>query len=102
MIKVYSNPNPSLVHNMRNVLQLEGIETEIRNENLLTTAGGIPVHHAWPELWIVNEASYPQAMAIVEKAIQEDEDPQRAWRCKSCGEENEGQFAVCWNCGEEG
>ena len=28
-----------------------------------------------------------------------DESPQAPWRCSGCGEDNEGQFGACWNCG---
>jgi hypothetical protein len=35
---------------------------------------------------------------LIDAAIVE-ESPHQSWRCKRCGEQNEGQFAACWNCG---
>ena len=28
-------------------------------------------------------------------------DTSENWKCKKCNEVHEGQFKVCWNCGEE-
>ncbi len=27
--------------------------------------------------------------------------PAPSWRCKNCGEDNPGNFEVCWNCPKE-
>ncbi|MDH3267048.1 MAG: DUF2007 domain-containing protein, partial [Gammaproteobacteria bacterium] len=39
-----------------------------------------------------------RARQLIDAAIA-GESPQAAWQCRQCGEENEGQFAACWNCG---
>ncbi len=102
MIKIYSHQNPSLIHHLKNVLQVEGIHAEVKNEILGGTVGQIPPTECWVELWIVNEASYPEAMAIIEGAVGDENESSESWTCAGCGEENEGQFAVCWKCGKEG
>ncbi|MFC2150136.1 DUF2007 domain-containing protein [Calditrichota bacterium] len=99
MIKVYSNPNITMVHHLKNLLMMEGIASEVRNERLSMAIGEIPPTEAWVELWIENELSYPRAMQLIEEALKEDDQTQVPWRCPNCKEENEGQFGICWNCG---
>ncbi|GAM61640.1 hypothetical protein JCM19232_5941 [Vibrio ishigakensis] len=38
-----------------------------------------------------------KAEAIIKAYMEADE--QADWTCSECGEVNEGQFALCWNCG---
>ena len=86
------------IHHYRNLLEAEGIPCEVRNEHLSSVFGEVPFAETWPQLWVVNDLDYDRAKQLLsEDNLQES--PARPWRCKSCGEENEGQFAACWNCG---
>ena len=86
-----------MVHHYRNLLESEGIRAEIRNEILDSVAGRVPFQETWPELWVVNDLDYDRAKQLI-KGVPE-ESPSHSWRCPTCQEENEGQFAVCWQCG---
>ena len=98
MKKLTTAPLLITVTHFKNLLESEGIACRIRNEHLGSIAGEMPLGEIWPELWIVNELDFDRAKQLIDGAA-EDESPSRPWRCKRCGEENEGQFAVCWNCG---
>ena len=90
---------PTLVtlHHFRNLLATEGIETVIRNEHAGSVLGGMPFTEA--QLWVVNDLDFDRARQLIDGEAS-DESPQDHWKCRKCGEENEGQFAACWNCGE--
>ena len=88
-----------MVRHYRNLLESEGIACKIRNEHLTTIAGEIPFFETWPELWIVHDLDYDRARQLIDGATADDH-PGSSWTCPACGEEIEGQFAACWNCGK--
>ena len=90
-------PTPVTLHHFRNLLATEGIETVIRNEHAGSVLGGMPFTEA--QLWVVNDLDFDRAQQLIEGDAS-DESPKDTWKCGKCGEENEGQFAACWNCGE--
>ena len=100
MKKLTSSPSIVTINHFKNVLESEGIPSQIRNEFLGGIAGEMPLQEVWPELWVINEMDYDRARQLIDEAIT-DESPAAPWRCSKCGEENEGQFAACWNCGAE-
>jgi len=99
MKKLTSSESLITIHHFKNVLESEGIASQIKNEHLGSIVGEMPFVEVWPELWVVNDLDFDRAKQLIDAAITE-ESPGTFWRCKKCGEENEGQFAACWNCGE--
>ena len=98
MKKLTSSESLVTINHFKNVLESEGIPCQIRNEFLGGIAGEMPLQEIWPELWIVNDIDYDRAKQLIDAAIT-DESPHSNWKCRQCGEDNEGQFAACWNCG---
>jgi hypothetical protein len=98
MKKLTSADNMVMISHYKNILEAEGIACQIRNEHLNQIFGEMPFTEVWPELWILNDLDYDRARQLLDEAIVE-ESPRRSWRCRKCREENEGQFAACWNCG---
>lgn len=45
---------------------------------------------------LVKESDLETAKSIIEKTNEN----LPSWTCKKCNEVHEGQFLVCWNCGE--
>ncbi len=98
MVKVFSAEVLALVENMKNVLNMYGIESYLRNQYLSAAIGEIPPHEAWPQLW-VSEQDFERAKEIIKDAETDSAESKEAFICSKCGEEVEGQFAECWNCG---
>jgi len=98
-MRVYSNPNLAMVGHFKNILENYGIVCEIRGENRNVAAGEIPPIECWPELWVIDESQIEQAKQIISEALKSGEKESEAWKCSGCGEEVEGQFTECWNCG---
>ena len=98
MKKLTSADSLITINHYKNLLLSEGIESTIRNEHLGSILGEMPFQEVWPELWVINDMDYDRALQLIDTAIV-DESPSAGWRCGKCKAENEGQFAVCWQCG---
>jgi len=84
---------------LRNVLSSAGIESFLRNENLIRLAGEIPFDQTWPEVWIIDDAQAAEAIALLQDVRRPRHAP--GWTCPQCNEWLDGQFTGCWNCGTE-
>ena len=97
MKKLTSSESLITINHYKNLLQAEGIRCQIRNEFLGSIVGEMPFVETWPEIWVVNDLDFDRATQLI--AAAEAESPAAAWKCRKCGEDNEGQFAACWKCG---
>jgi hypothetical protein len=100
MKKVTTSESLITINHYKNVLESEGIATRLKNEHLGSIIGEMPFVEVWPELWVINDLDYDRAKQLIDTAIV-GESPKASWKCGKCGEENEGQFAACWNCAEK-
>lgn len=98
MKKLTSADSLVTINHYRNLLQSEGIACEIRNEHLGSILGEMPYPEVWPQLWVKSDLDYDRALQLINEDAA-SESPSEPWCCGRCGEENEGQFAACWNCG---
>jgi len=96
MKKLTSADSLITINHFRNLLAAEGIETRIRNEHLASILGEMPFVETWPELWVINDLDFDRAKQLIDAV--DAESPSTPWKCRKCGEMNEGQFAACWNC----
>jgi len=97
---LYSHQNPMMVHNIVNALDCQGIESQIRNEMIISVMGEGAGFDAWPEVWVADE-DLVQATRVLEKALT-IVDHNKTWVCPDCGEQNEANFEVCWQCSSQG
>jgi len=99
MEMVYTHENKMLVENAKNMLDLAGIESYIKNEFASGAVGDLAPTGSWPELWVLDESQVEKAEAVVkvlgEKLEGED------WICAECNEANTATFEICWNCQTE-
>jgi hypothetical protein len=96
---VFTQENRFLVNNARNIVESAGIKTVLRNEYASGAAGDLSPFDAWLELWVVNDADYPEAMKIIETMSSANNAEE--WTCARCGEKNDSSFDVCWQCQSE-
>lgn len=99
MKKLNSSESLVTINHWKNLLESEGIACEIRNQHLGSIIGEMPFVEVWPQLWIVNDLDEDRALQLISDDAA-DESPSEPWHCRRCGEENEGQFGACWNCGD--
>jgi hypothetical protein len=93
--RVFSSYNAVLAHHTRNLLEAEGIETEVRNQVLSSAMGELPPAECQAEVWVVNDADAARALDVLRRPPPAGPD----WRCAACGESSGPQFTHCWNCG---
>ena len=98
-LRVYSGPVLATVTHLKNVLDMNGIDCEVRGEFRAAGLGDIPFVEAWPELWVLDPANRHNAERLIREALSGEEPSQSEWQCPKCHEMVEGQFAECWNCG---
>lgn len=95
-VRVFSTPTPALAEMLKDVLAQEGIEASV-NRSLapLGTLAGVT------EVWIADAADAERARQITDDFVRGTPGQPRGWdwRCASCGEMVEAQFAQCWKCG---
>ncbi|MDG2375345.1 MAG: DUF2007 domain-containing protein [Woeseiaceae bacterium] len=99
MKKLTSADSLVTINHYKNLLVAEGIPAFLKNEHFGSIMGEVPFQEVWPELWIENDLDYDRALQLIDAAKLAEESPSAPWKCSQCGEENEGQFAACWNCG---
>ena len=99
MTRIHSAPHPFVLENLRNVLQMEGIASEVRTPFLGAARGDIPATECWSELWVLDDREAERASSVIRSALEPSGPAESVWKCRSCGEESEAQFGACWQCG---
>jgi hypothetical protein len=103
MRKVFEHPAFHEVGHCESILNSHGIATTIRNQNVSSLSGEVPFAAAFPELWILDDNAYDQAVALLrdyhDSARRDANRPD--WKCSQCGETLPGSFDSCWQCSRE-
>lgn len=87
------------INHLKNLLEQVEIRCLIKNEQLAGALGEIPFLECQPELWVIDDQQAEQARRFISAQQNGDETPSEPWQCAACGETNEGQFSLCWQCG---
>jgi len=58
-----------------------------------------PYKEVWPEVWVVNDDQYDDALKLFKELDTQLSVPVAPWDCPECGECIEEGFGECWNCG---
>lgn len=101
MKRIYSEPTPIFIHQIKDLLEEKGMRSIIKNEHLSGGVGELPPTEVWPELWVINKEDISPAERVVEEFLESIKASPNNWKCSGCGEEIEGQFNICWHCGQE-
>lgn len=85
---------------VKGFLESQGIEAVVRGEYLTGGWGELPVDLC--SVWITDDAQFERANQLLTEflggALARKFGGEH-WKCAKCGEELEGQFTACWNCG---
>lgn len=100
-MKLYSGRDSMDAHHVRGLLEAAGVRAVVMGDQLATAWGEVPfMNDALPGVWI-NDEDKARAAEVMDEFFRDAATPPRSapWVCPRCGEEVEGQFEVCWNCG---
>ncbi len=89
-------PNLAIATLWADVLRGVGLDVSVQRAYAQSIAGEIPPDQAQPELWLMDDAQWPQAQALLHEL---QHPPERRWACSGCNEIIEGPFDTCWQCG---
>lgn len=96
-VKVYDASNNLEAHSIKGMLEYEHIEVQLSGESLSSAAGELPADVLQVGVWVL-EAQVSAARHLI---LSYECGEFRDWICSRCGERNEGQFEICWRCGQE-
>lgn len=98
MQKFYSDYNQVKVRQIKALLDDANIPCFIKNEFIQGAAGELPPHETVPEIWLIDKQWETKAQVLVDELETSLAQNKPTWFCSNCGESNEGQFLICWNC----
>lgn len=86
----------------QSILESQGIETFVKNRDVSGLAGEAAIMpDLWPTLCVVKDEDYDQGMQLIRDSVTDNaERADSEVNCPHCGEENPGNFDLCWSCGE--
>jgi len=108
LVKLYVGGNQLDVYLLRDMLADEGIPSAVMGEGLAAGRGELPMTpDTMPSLWVGQNDVEPAMQVAAEfdkikkEGVPEGGDAKSPWKCPGCGEEVEGHFGTCWNCGAD-
>jgi hypothetical protein len=93
--RVFSSYSLAAAHHAKNLLEVEGIRSVVRNEILSSAMGELPPAECQIEVWVLREGDVPRAEQVLHRRPPEED----SWQCAACRERIEPQFTQCWRCG---
>jgi len=94
--RVFSTFNLAAAHHAKNLLEVEGIRSVVKNEILSSAMGELPPAECQIEVWVLREGDADRADVLLRESFSSR--PGAPWAC-ACGERIEPQFTQCWRCG---
>ena len=91
---IYSACNSLEAHSVKGLLESKGVNARLTGEALGAAMGELPANVVEVKVW-VEQWQWQRAQGIVSDYQRTD---YYDWHCSQCGEVNQGQFELCWNC----
>ncbi len=98
-LHIFSLWDRPLAAMFKELLNNEGVDCLLRNEQLFSALGEIPFTECYPELWVIDDEVYPRAKTLLGHWLAKQDLASANWICPVCKEQLEGQFDACWSCG---
>ena len=99
MRKIFESIDFTRVGHYQSILESKGIQTLVKNLAASSIMGDVPFTEVFPELWVVHDEDYDNAMQILGEIHYAQPSQAKDWRCPKCSEEVPGNFDSCWQCG---
>ena len=97
MTELFRNRDKATVGHFQSLLESEGIQTFVRNQELASTA--LPLAEFTPALCVVNDEDTERAVEMIRGYLEaKPAEASADLVCPQCGETCPGNFANCWSC----
>ena len=96
---IHTAKHPAEAHLIRGMLEADGIRAIVQGDQLYGAYGELPI---LPTVWILDDSLATHADRLVLDFLRGTAARRHGhehWTCVQCGENLEGQFTDCWNCG---
>ncbi len=100
MKPLYTARHIAEAHWLRGYLESQGINAMVRGEYLLGAVGELPGDLC--KVCVMDDRDFARADVLLREFLHGATGrnaSHETWRCTHCGEQLEGQFTDCWNCG---
>lgn len=97
MKRIYTAQNLPEAYLVRDLLARSGVAAHVFNEHAMAAMGELALGAAYPQVWIAQEHQEQHARAVIAD-YETRPASTRTKHCVSCGEQNPGEFELCWNC----
>ena len=104
LTRLYTGRDALDAHHLRAHMESGGLRAVVLGETLGAARGDLPVTMETLPAVFVNSEDLDQARDLLESYLALDhlaETAEHPWICPACEKVMEGQFDVCWQCGEE-
>jgi hypothetical protein len=95
--KIYTTLNTAEAHIIQFLLQNNGIDAIIENEDMTPLFGMVSAKDAGAQVWVPADKQQ-EASALLKKASSIDISNVTLMKCRRCGEMVCDRFDYCWNC----
>jgi hypothetical protein len=96
MKRLTQAPNVAIATLWADLLKQGGFEASVQRAYTSGIAGEIPPDQALPEVWVLDDSTHGAAKTLLDALRRL---PHLHWACRACGEQIDGPFEQCWNCG---
>jgi len=96
MKRLVQAPNVAIATLWADMLRQGGIQATVQRAYTSSIAGEIPPDQALPEVWVLDDLQHADALVMLHDLRHL---PNLHWHCHGCGEQIDGPFEQCWNCG---
>jgi Putative prokaryotic signal transducing protein len=97
--KIYVASNLPEAYLVRDLLVQSGVAARVLNEHAMGALGELALNATYPQVWITQQHQEQHARSLI--AEYEQRTPTQAKFCGHCGENNPGEFELCWSCGTQ-
>lgn len=86
-----------MVYQVKQLLDDNEIPNFVKNEFAQGAIGELSPLDSQPEVWLTDAEWQSKAQALIDDFSVESTSIEN-WKCANCNEQNEGNFAICWQC----
>ncbi|MFO1284536.1 MAG: DUF2007 domain-containing protein [Burkholderiales bacterium] len=99
MKRLYTASNRLDAWLLRDRLAHADIDSHVFNQHMQAIVGEVPPDVAGPQVWVDDDIWSKASAVLAEFHAERARGSGARKQCRHCGEENPGNFELCWKCG---
>ncbi len=99
MKRLYTASNRIDAWLLRDRLAHANLDSHVFNQHMQAIVGEVPPDVAGPQVWVDDDIWMKASAVLAEFHAERASSSGSRRQCQRCGEENPGNFELCWKCG---